>query len=299
MESWVSLFAWMAYRRKPAEHAVEWGVLQMEWLKVSTAAAVLLLGINLYTGTTDALYVILTLLQAVVCAALLAVDSAGNAPRELKDTPRLALAAVALQCAKLLVAMLYGCGTALTSFDLVMNMVSYSILTSIACMYLDARDHRNDLKFPSGWLMWTTETGDAMSLVAGFVQFAAPGMEASWAHHFVALLYFTLVSVFILSWGATCGHYFAELLPTISGGDGSEESAGITELKRTTQFVLALDFATDLPICLTTVISGTYVGNLGLSVNVVFNIFAIFRAVFVWGRDNGTKHPQGYTRAPA
>merc|ERR1711862_530872 len=128
-----------------------------------------------------------------------------------------------------------------------------------------------------------------ITMVIGFVQFAAPGNEASWGHHFAAFLYFMLTAGAVAVFGSLSANLLAiEFVRSVVHDDASAPVLSLRVGPQHTVFsfianlVLVLDAVTDIPVFLVTMLSGSYVGNLGLTMNVICNVLAVARILYLW-----------------
>eukprot|EP00931_Biecheleriopsis_adriatica_P034602 TRINITY_DN19965_c0_g2_i1.p1 TRINITY_DN19965_c0_g2~~TRINITY_DN19965_c0_g2_i1.p1 ORF type:complete len:351 (+),score=49.27 TRINITY_DN19965_c0_g2_i1:97-1053(+) len=135
------------------------------------------------------------------------------------------------------------------------------------------------------WTAWAFEIPDVVSLSMGFVNFASPGMSASWGHHFVAFLYFIAIMFTVCAFSMIA----AVMIVFSIKGNLSEQlkkehysqclGVKYPGVRWFVIAVTAIDLISDLPTALITLCSGAYVGNMFLSLNLMMIIVVLARMV--------------------
>lgn len=309
VEHMVMPFLWLARLYIDSERLKDFhaSTLFKLWLVVSSMFFFGLMVANMLLGAWDRFYLVVTTVQL-----LLAIIYFALVPENCSDTDEwdhwmeftcldltvwstidaLLWAIGVVLLLKTLVAVQTGVNTWLTAADLLVNLVCLLTLTAVPWIQMDLSradgPEENDQEDESkrvtrpetgvGWRVWFMEATDAVSLIVGFVQFAKPGMEASWEHHLLAFFYFLLVFVFcvgfaLLSISGLCGIYGAF--------HGKLQYTFTRDSLWVIQMVLILDIVTDVPLFAVTLFSRSYVGNAGFTFNVVANVVTILRAVYL------------------
>lgn len=260
------------------------------WLAVSSMFFAGLLFVNAYFGNFDRFYFIITLVQLVLAVLFFAITPENVSDKSAWDRKWMAfvrddavtlllLGIGSILLCKVIVAVQCGSATLLLAIDLYGNLFFAFLLTALPWIHLDADADRQGL----GWKLWFLEVVDAMSLIVGYVQFAQPGMDASWTHHFIAFGYFILVVVFCAGFGALSQLGLIGIYQS-SNGTLHEQRRKMFLFSENRamviQMVFLLDCVTDAPSFLVTILNRSYVGNIGFTINVISNMIVFLRAVF-------------------
>jgi hypothetical protein len=211
--------------------------------------------------------------------------------------------AVGQELLKLLVSMLYGFVSFLSGAELIFNLLFFITLTSVPFWAIDHMPEERSFVYAVGWKIYVVEAADITSMLLGYIQFT-DGNSHSVGHGVCAFFYYTACSVVLLGFGAVSANLLGLMFvrSVMEHGDITEvmsmQFKGKTMYRWMCDMVILLDLCSDLPTFIVSACSGAYVGNLGLSLNMLVNVLALGRVTFlyVYSSSVEAREPLGYVR---
>lgn len=271
----------------------EAGVLCL--VKATLTWKLLLAGIRFYIGEVSFIDVIITLAILISSVAVLSLSNeelrrgdneivASNGEFWIWALKGAFLAkATAVAIFALTVAVIYELflGTWVGYVALCGDLALLSLFSALPYWALDHIQPATGTGPAVGWTLYFIECVDLVSLCLGFVTFHNSGHEDSWANFFQASFYFLTCAISLLMFANMNGNVIAIVLARFSNKQTGHEVFDTDMYKFVVKVILYLDLVIDVPVVITTGLSGAYVRNAGLTLNLLANITVLLRATYV------------------